>query len=85
MTASNRQDVSLTIRIPARAAERMAKTANKYGLHLDDLVREALVQVLEELDDIDFAHEALARIRQEPDLSLQDLRCSLDGKPSDKQ
>lgn len=65
----------LTIRLPQAIEKRLEKLARRTGRSKTFYIREAIVQHLDDLEDVYFAKQALERIRsgQEPTVPLEDL------------
>jgi RHH-type transcriptional regulator, rel operon repressor / antitoxin RelB len=65
----------LTIRIPLGIEKRLEKLARRTGRPRSFYVREAIVQHIEDLEDIHLAEQALQRIRDGKDrtIPLEDL------------
>lgn len=65
----------LTIRLPQSIEKRLEKLARRTGRTKTYYVREAILQHLDDLEDIYFAEGALERVRsgQEPTVPLKDL------------
>lgn len=65
----------LTIRLPQSIEKRLEKLARRTGRTKTFYVREAIVQHLDDLEDVYFAEQALERVRcgQELTVPLKDL------------